>query len=455
MSKTNPSSTSNTQLLQRIIHLKSELTKYRELVEDYENNYHYSQLRKLKLQNKELRAEIETTSLQLQEMYKKLENTEVNLKHQFDLKSKELNQSIKEQKSEIEKLINDNNRYQDEISSLKGKLEDYKKNNKKMNQEITSLNERLKEKNDELIESQENSQALLLENAKQKGVITDLQTTNESLRINIENLSKENNQFKKEIKEQTNIITTIKEERDNIEEVLKSKEEQSKVDLSNAQKELLLYVSLHEKLKGDYNDLMEDIKIYKGKHEETNNNYASSKEKYQLELSHSKKQLDTLQMELEDVKNKYSYLEQENNTLRSSKFGLEQNVEHYRKQNEYLIKKNEDNFSSLIKTNTDLLSQIDNIQNYQKELITTVNVLKEDFSSFFSVINLPDGGDYEISELFVSILDHQFKKALENSLVVENEDNSKSISIHDLELKLEELAKEIESTSNKCTKDLD
>ena len=47
------------QLQQRIIYYRAELDKYKKKVQDYQNNFHYSQLEKLKIENSVLMQEIE------------------------------------------------------------------------------------------------------------------------------------------------------------------------------------------------------------------------------------------------------------------------------------------------------------------------------------------------------------------------------------------------------------
>lgn len=447
MSKTNSSPSNTTQLSQKIIYLTSELAKYKEIVEDYENNYHYSQLRKLKLQNKELIDDKEKMSLKLQDMYTEQKNVEENLKQQFHKKSEALNHSLILQDNKIEKLTIDNKNFQTEISRLNEKLENDKKNKEKMKLEITSLTEHLKQKNAELVISKEEHQKLLIEHSKDKEVISNLQTTNASLQFDIENLTKENEQLKE-------IITNIKKDKDKLDEILKTQEEQNKIVFNKLHKELFLYKKLNEELKINHNDLLEEIKSYKSKLDEAKNDYANLNEKHHLELSHSKKQFENLQIELEDVKKKYSNLKQENNTLKTSNCNLKQNVEKYQKQNEYLMvkteilnSKNDESFSSLIKMNKELLSQIECIQNFQQQMMITVNSLNDDLGSFFSIINYSDTEKYEVSELLISLLEHQFKKTLENSLDVENDENL-TFDFHELEFKLAKLTKENMSTSN-------
>lgn len=55
-------------LQQQIIYLKSELDKYRSKVHDYQENYHYSQLEKLKMENSKLFGELNRYKSQLEEM---------------------------------------------------------------------------------------------------------------------------------------------------------------------------------------------------------------------------------------------------------------------------------------------------------------------------------------------------------------------------------------------------
>ncbi|WP_156323855.1 hypothetical protein [Bacillus sp. JCM 19034] len=46
------------QLQQKLIYYKSELAKYRSKVEQYENNYHYAQLKELKEENEQLKTKL-------------------------------------------------------------------------------------------------------------------------------------------------------------------------------------------------------------------------------------------------------------------------------------------------------------------------------------------------------------------------------------------------------------
>lgn len=449
MSKSN-SNLNTTQLSQRIIYLKSELAKYKAIVEDYENNYHYSQLRKLKLQNKELREEKESISLQLQELNSH-KNEEKNLRHQFQIKSEELNQSLVDQNKKIEDLIKDNNIYQKEISRLKERIEEYKKNNEFLKTKIISINGQLNEKNVELEQVKEDFQKLLLQDINQKESITELQAKNETLYKDLDNLSKENNLYKNESTELSKRIANIEKDKVKIEEILKTQEEKSRVELSNLQKDLLSYKNINEKLRSEINDIVEENIVHKRKLKEAMQNAAITNEEQQRK---SKKHLNDLQKKLENAEKKYFDLEQANITLKSSKYLLEQNLKEQQNQNKYIIEKNErlkeenNNNSSIIKLNNELLMKVETIQSSQLQLVTTINSLKKDFASLFSIINNSETENIDVSELLVSILEHQFRKSLENSLLLEDKFELKSNLIHHLENKIAEINNKNELTSN-------
>ena len=55
-------------LQQEIIYLRAELDKYRSKVHDYQENYHYSQLENLKIENSHLLEELNGSKSQLEEM---------------------------------------------------------------------------------------------------------------------------------------------------------------------------------------------------------------------------------------------------------------------------------------------------------------------------------------------------------------------------------------------------
>ena len=56
------------QLMQKIIHLQSELTRYKQLVEKYQNNYHYKQVDELKGQLMEAQEKLGKNAEGIQEL---------------------------------------------------------------------------------------------------------------------------------------------------------------------------------------------------------------------------------------------------------------------------------------------------------------------------------------------------------------------------------------------------
>ncbi|KGA97307.1 hypothetical protein AJ85_16645 [Alkalihalobacillus alcalophilus ATCC 27647 = CGMCC 1.3604] len=108
-----------TQLQQRIIHLQSELKKYKYLVEQYQNNYHYNLIDTLKEENELKNQEIDELNEALQNEKKNSKNifkevSRLKEKYEQDLQTlRQLNESLKQeiqqiqQTKQIENVTND------------------------------------------------------------------------------------------------------------------------------------------------------------------------------------------------------------------------------------------------------------------------------------------------------------------------------------------------------------
>ncbi|WP_394184818.1 hypothetical protein [Metabacillus halosaccharovorans] len=131
MNQQDNTSNETTQLNQRLIYYKSELSKYKSLVEDYQNNYHYSLLRKLKTENRSLLDQIQDVSLQLNNMTKKYENL-VKQHESFSEKEEKSTRIIEDQKKEIVQLIEENNRYKNKLIEIENQKTTLKNENSKI-----------------------------------------------------------------------------------------------------------------------------------------------------------------------------------------------------------------------------------------------------------------------------------------------------------------------------------
>ena len=104
----------NVQLQQKIIHLQSELSRYKELVVKYQTNYHYKQM-------DELNTKLITLNEQLQEKEAEIANAN---KAKAEIE-KHVQQMIDERTSEKEHLItlqNENDELKKQVEALTEKI---------------------------------------------------------------------------------------------------------------------------------------------------------------------------------------------------------------------------------------------------------------------------------------------------------------------------------------------
>ncbi|WP_413379712.1 hypothetical protein [Alkalihalobacillus sp. 1P02AB] len=107
ISKDSLSKLTATQLQQRIIHLQSELKKYKYLVEQYQNNYHYNLIDSLKEENELKNQEINEINEALQNEKKNSKNIfkEVSrLKENYEQDLQTLNQLNESLKQELQQM---------------------------------------------------------------------------------------------------------------------------------------------------------------------------------------------------------------------------------------------------------------------------------------------------------------------------------------------------------------
>lgn len=99
------------QYQQKVIHLQSEVSKYRQLVKNYEENYHYHLLNELKLENS-------TLSEKNNNLKKEMEK--------YQLENKKLFLQLTKLRDEIESYKLENSKLKEEISKLIKEREELK-----------------------------------------------------------------------------------------------------------------------------------------------------------------------------------------------------------------------------------------------------------------------------------------------------------------------------------------
>ena len=159
-----------TILHHQIIYLNSELNKYKSKVRDYQEDYHYSQLEKLKIENRHLLGEQQRFTSQLEEINHKnltlqnrimeketliehLKKQIENFKKEVDAVSNKLAQAKsnnEESLKEIERHQHTNQQLQNQVSALEKELITQSGQQTTEIQTLQSINERLKEEQTQL-----------------------------------------------------------------------------------------------------------------------------------------------------------------------------------------------------------------------------------------------------------------------------------------------------------------
>ncbi|MBA4536433.1 hypothetical protein H1Z61_04555 [Bacillus aquiflavi] len=142
-----------TQLQQQLIYFKSELTKFKKMVESYQEDYHYSQLKVLKRENEQLKNEAKQYQLQLREIEKETETR--NNKQQTELEQNYhkidfLEKVTVRQQKEIIQLQKENVQYQEELheqNELDKKLQQQLKMLAAENEQLREQQTKFKQKN--------------------------------------------------------------------------------------------------------------------------------------------------------------------------------------------------------------------------------------------------------------------------------------------------------------------
>ena len=119
-------------LHQQILFLNSELNKYKSKVRDYQEDYHYSQLEKLKIENRHLLEEQQRFTSQMEELNHKnltLQNR-IMEKETLIERLKQQIEHLKEEKSvvsnRLEQAESENKENQKKLKSITARINNYK-----------------------------------------------------------------------------------------------------------------------------------------------------------------------------------------------------------------------------------------------------------------------------------------------------------------------------------------
>ncbi len=157
-------------LQQKIIHLNSELSRYKAKVKEYQDDYHYSQLEQLKEENLRLRKELDESAESLEKernaFARKLEeHTKNNLSSISDLEEyiMELEKESRESDRQIKELEETLIFRDEETDSLQAQLEKLRETAKHEQAELIDLRNELGESKKTLEINQSEHQIMLAE----------------------------------------------------------------------------------------------------------------------------------------------------------------------------------------------------------------------------------------------------------------------------------------------------
>ncbi|WP_181898506.1 hypothetical protein, partial [Halobacillus trueperi] len=113
------------QLQQRLIYYRAELDKYKKKVQDYQDNYHYSQLEQLKMENAELKEELERWSDQESavkgELSKRIQGFEEQV-NRFEEREESLKKEVQDWQKQCEELKDQKRDLLYKVQDLEGGL---------------------------------------------------------------------------------------------------------------------------------------------------------------------------------------------------------------------------------------------------------------------------------------------------------------------------------------------
>lgn len=424
-----------TQLQQKIIFFKAELAKYKAKIEDYENNYHYSQLRLLKQENQQLKE------------------------------AKERHVAFSMKDHEIEKLTNAIIDYQEITSTFENKQKKDRLKIKNMNKAILSLYTRLTLKQTEIETAETENMNLQSENQKQKEGISHYQSINNNLSIQIEQLHKEIQTYKNDkmefekrsndLKDKNKKLTTHMTELQREQEVNQQLHKEQNEQMTKLQADLKHLMDQKEDLMKEQLSLLEEIESLKSEREnleKTEKLHLQKLHDLQNQVVYHQKKREEAQALHQRFEQLNKNLQKENSALLSNQHTLHKKLETNEKQiNELhekiqeLQKLNQQNLT-FANTNNWFKEEIGHLKGSQDGIITKIDKLQVDIVSFISVASLLTNENQQFSTL--ALLEQQLKEMLEHSFEYEKELAVKTIQMKELEEKLLELTNEMKNLEN-------
>lgn len=219
---------SKIQLQQLIIHLNSELSKYKEKVREYQEDYHYSQLESLKIENRKLIEEKKQLKIALDE--------QKTIEKQLE----ELQAERKQWTSEKEQWMNDIHEYQKKISDQSQKIGQLIKDRdhyEKLYEMTITKFEQLQDDYNANMKLVEEASAFKAQHHHLKAEIKQALEKVSKLENENKHLQEMNDQYVQKIKSLTKLTETMEKNVDELTSEINTISTTKNVDLEDRQKE--------------------------------------------------------------------------------------------------------------------------------------------------------------------------------------------------------------------------
>ncbi|WP_406946128.1 hypothetical protein ACJA3J_09300 [Halobacillus sp. SY10] len=449
-------------LQQKIIHFKSELAKYKEKVKDYQENYHYALLSKLKEENAELIKENEELLKQkgvaAEEAHRRLQGMETQLRNsQKRQEALQVDVTVWREKSE---------RYKNNISEIAHHLASAKKELKEMEYRLRNKE---REREDIKLQLKNTIQEYEEKSAAHAGRISDLSKQNKALEEDKQYIMEERDQCKKRINhlesahvEKDKEIHTYKKSLHQYEETNKQLKSQQETEMEKA---LTLKTQYDQKVR-EINRLLSkndsQAARLKNSLEEKSHlqqKVRSLKEEIEKRRAASKtyeEKLPTLQEAVQELKEEKNKLMEQKKTngqmviqLKTQNEQFQSNIKAFEKE----VEKWENKQSEWEKANREIekkhskaLSELIEKKQELDQLKQQNESLKKQNQKYIHAFSKGTG---EASQDIVAFLDEQMKNILGQTFEYEEELDSKIVFMKSLEEKIEQLGNEILELENK------
>ena len=449
----------NTTICNTISNLKNE---------DFENiNKTYITCEKISLDIilSSFKSKIENT----EEIICNQNNSIVTLNKQLNTMKKEMNSKIKEkEKASIEEINNlkkENEEFTEEIKLKENIINKKDKMIKTYQKEIKQLQDNIEQKEEQitLINNEKNNQYInnIDEKNKQISQLEKDLSNMKALQTEMNSIREENKQQNQTIIEKENLISSIEQEKQNLEIQLQTQED----SITQLQKEIRIYQNEIQQLENQIDEFKEQQDIF----ENQNNEISKLTEKisnYENELNVKKdkiKKLDLQLTEMDFLREENKKLLADNSKIKSFQSKYEQDIKSKDEQitelktkvNEIELMKIEKN--SLIMENSDLKAQFKELEleiekiNKEKQVYEDkINILsksKEENGSLQGELNklkfIVQKYENDLKEKdkqieCIKLSDDNLEKLKNEINSLKNENNLKTVAVSDLENQIEE-----------------